>query len=411
MNKTIKIECRGAGEAEIAALIPFQGELKTLSDKNYEKLKKQILELGFSEPFSVWLDVETGKARILNGHQRLATLKRMATEGFNIPLLPINHVNAKDAKEAKKKILSLTSQFGEMSANSLSDFMKEADLPFDFVEENFRFAEVDNEDLKKFFEIEVEPAEQEDDEPAELPEEPITKMGDVWTMGKHRLMCGDSTSIDAVEKLIAGNKIETVYTDPPYGLDVVRRGSFGDGKKHGKMVAAHAVYRDVIGDENTDTAKEAYQIIMTLNPESIVIWGANYFDFLPSSRCWIVWDKENGDTTFADGELAYTNADKNLKIIKHQWRGMIKASERGEKRVHPTQKPSQLAIETFEHIGAGSTVLDLFGGSGSTLTACEKTGRTAYLMELDPRYCDVIVARWEKFTGKKATRQEIPGEP
>jgi DNA modification methylase len=136
----------------------------------------------------------------------------------------------------------------------------------------------------------------------------------------------------------------------------------------------------------------------------MIFWGGNYYaDRLPASSAWLVWDKDNGQSFFADGEIAWTNQKTAVRIFKHQWNGLIKASERGEKRVHPTQKPVALAEWCFEHYSEKEDkVLDLFGGSGSTLIACEKTGRKCYMMELSPAYCDVIVSRWEQATGKKA---------
>jgi len=139
--KTVKICCAGSGSIPISELTPFQGDLKSLSDENYEKLKKEILELGFSEPISVWM--KGGKALTLNGHQRARTLQRMADEGYKIPAIPISQVEASSEKQAKLKVLALTSQYGEMTAESLSLFLDEADINLDEAMESFRFPEVD----------------------------------------------------------------------------------------------------------------------------------------------------------------------------------------------------------------------------------------------------------------------------
>ncbi len=239
----------------------------------------------------------------------------------------------------------------------------------------------------------------------EVPEQvqPQTKRGDIYQLGRHRFMCGDSTSIDDVEKLMSGEKADMVFTDPPYGMSVVKK----KGMLHGvgiKGACDSGIYKPIIGDDSTQTAIDAYNLCAGLGIKTLVFWGANFYaEALPPSSGWICWDKENGEDFFADGELAWTNQDKQLRIVRHQWKGMIKASERGEKRVHPTQKPIAVAEWTFERYAKDSTsVLDLFGGSGSTLIACEKTNRKCFMMELDPHYCDVIVARWEKYTGKKA---------
>jgi len=120
-----------------------------------------------------------------------------------------------------------------------------------------------------------------------------------------------------------------------------------------------------------------------------------------------VWDKQREGNTFSGAELAYVNKGVRVDVFRHMWHGMVKASEHGQKRVHPTQKPTALAKWCFDNYGKPQTVLDLFGGSGSTLIACEETKKNCLMMELDPKYCDVIVKRWENFTGKKAELVEL----
>ena len=135
----------------------------------------------------------------------------------------------------------------------------------------------------------------------------------------------------------------------------------------------------------------------------MIWWGANYYcDSLPGENSWIVWNKEVVGDFFSAAELAWTNQKGRTRMFTHMWHGIAKASESGQSRVHPTQKPVALAEWSFEQFDAGTIVLDLFGGSGSTLIACEKTSRHCRMMELDPAYCDVIVKRWEDFTGNTA---------
>lgn len=292
------------------------------------------------------------------------------------------------------------------------------------------------------------PGEVEDsDDPSDLPDapaEPLTKLGDVITLGRHRLMCGDATSFEHVESLTDGAKLQMVYTDPPYGISIVQGGWVGggeasnipfggvseretsaqrkarlgtaDGAKpfgsrdvRGTVGASNVVevnrYAPVIGDDSTQTAIDAYNLCAALDVPVQIFWGGNYYaSALPDSSCWVVWDKQNTGN-FADAELAWTNQKTAVRVFRHMWNGMVKASEHGEKRVHPTQKPVALAEWCFEQYGkAGDNVLDLFGGSGSTLIAAEKSGRNAFLMELSPAYCDVIVTRWENAPGHKAVR-------
>ena len=162
-------------------------------------------------------------------------------------------------------------------------------------------------------------------------------------------------------------------------------------------------FSPVAGDDSIDVAVEAIHVISTLGAKVEIIWGGNYYaSHLANSSCWVVWDKQNSGN-FADCELAWTNQTTAVRKFEHMWNGMVKASEHGEKRVHPTQKPVALAEWCIDSYGEQcETVLDLFGGSGFTLIACENKNKTAFIMELSEAYCDVIVTRWENYTGRKA---------
>jgi len=190
--------------------------------------------------------------------------------------------------------------------------------------------------------------------------------------------------------------------DPPYGINVVQ-GSKAFGSVGGSKVANANVYTPIIGDDTTETAKDVYNLLISLGIADIVIWGGNYFtDFLPSSRCWLLWDKKgrDWDDNFSDFEVAWTSFNKPSKILRHTWMGMVQSGER-EKRVHPTQKPAEMIADVIKMFSEeGDAVLDLFGGSGSTLIACEKTHRKCFMMELDTKYCDVIVKRYKTFCEK-----------
>ncbi len=211
-------------------------------------------------------------------------------------------------------------------------------------------------------------------------------------------MCGDATKDHNI--LIDNKDIKLLFTDPPYGVSVVgSNGSIGKG-----CLAKEGTYRPVIGDDTYFNPTYLLNI-----GEKQIIWGANYFhDKLPLGTRWLVWDKERPDgTTFSDCELAWTSIEGvAVKKYKCTWHGMIREGE-SEKRVHPTQKPLKLCCEIIkDYTDENDIVLDLFGGSGSTLIACEQLNRTCYMMEIDPVYCDVIVKRWENFTGQKAVLAE-----
>jgi len=227
----------------------------------------------------------------------------------------------------------------------------------------------------------------DDDEIPEVKESKV-KRGDIWKLGEHRLMCGDSTSSDDVAKLMNGEKADMVFTDPPYGMNAV--------SKSGVLSARYKT--DIIGDDNTDVARDSFSLIHSLYDCTQIWWGANYYsEFLPSAEGWIVWDKNNGGSDQTDCELAWTNFRSVCRLYK-------KASEK-RNRIHPTQKPVELFLWSIKKFKVEfNIVLDVFLGSGSTLIAAEKLNRKCYGMELDEKYCDVIIERWEQFTGKKAKK-------
>mgnify|MGYP003630109977 FL=1 len=227
----------------------------------------------------------------------------------------------------------------------------------------------------------------EDDEIPEVKESKV-KRGDIWQLGEHRVMCGDSTSSDDVAKLMNGEKADMVFTDPPYGMNAV--------SKSGVLSARYKT--DILGDDNTDVAKDSFNLIHNLYDCKQIWWGANYYsEFLPSAEGWIVWDKNNGGSDQTDCELAWTNFRSVCRLYK-------KASEK-KNRVHPTQKPVDLVLWVIDKFKVEfNIVLDVFLGSGSTLIAAEKLKRKCYGMELDEKYCDVIINRWEQFTGLKAIK-------
>ena len=249
------------------------------------------------------------------------------------------------------------------------------------------------------FDLSLPPEEGKTD-PDAVPEQVETrcKLGDLWTLGKHRLLCGDSTNVLDVERLMGGEKADMVFTDPPYGL--------GDTKSFNKD---HPDYAD---DEPFDLK------LLQLWDCEYVIWGANYYEWLPAPRTkigWIVWDKRPSreswdaetraaaDRRFGQHfEMAVTNVtEARGKLLRRTWGGFYgTAGDVTNKIVHKTQKPIELAEMCLQP--RHKTVLDYFLGSGSTLIACEKTGRRCFGMEIDAKYCDVIISRWEQFSGKIA---------
>jgi len=389
MNPADKVE-RWA----IEKLVPYARNARTHSDEQISQLAASIKEWGWTTP--VLVDEAGG---IIAGHGRTVAAQRL--QMTEVPVMV-----ARGWSEAKKRAYVLADNKlainagwdNEMLALELGEI---GELGFDLDLTGFTA-----EEIAALMPEQIEPGLTDEDAVPEVPEQPVTVLGDVWILGKHRLMCGDSTSIDAVDKLMDGQKADMVFTDPPYGMNAVSK----DGKVGGSTKNAKAkTYRPVLGDEDTSVAKSACEMLISLDISKLIIWGGNYFtDFLPPTPCWLVWDKQRPEgLTFADGEMAWTNFTTPLKFIRHRWDGYHRASERNEDRVHPTQKPAFLAEWCFKEYGQqNDVVLDVFGGSGSTLIACEKTNRQARLMELDPKYVDVIIKRWQDFTGKKATHAE-----
>jgi len=221
----------------------------------------------------------------------------------------------------------------------------------------------------------------------------------------HFLLCGDATKKEDVERLMDGKKADMVFTDPPYGINLIGNHSStigGDGK-----LGKSKIYRTIVSDDSTDIAKLSYQLLLS-QCSNFIIWGGNYFtDFLPPSRCWLIWDKLRPvQLTFCGIEMAWTSYDKHPRKYEWLWDGGKRKGSRMDElntRVHPTQKPVGLFIEIFKDFQFGSCV-DMFGGSGSTLIACEKLNRICYMMEIDPIYIDMIIERWENYTNKKAMK-------
>jgi len=379
----------------VEKLIPYVKNSRTHSDGQVAQIAASIKEFGWTNPILV-----DGESGVIAGHGRLLAARKLGQK--EVPVIELAHMT-----ESQKRAYVIADNQLAMNAGwdttllslELAD-LKEQGFEMDVL--GFDPKELDN-----LLEPEQVDGLTDEDAVPEAPVEPKTKLGDIYQIGNHRLMCGDSTSIDAVEKLMDGQKADMVFTDPPYGISIVQGGSISGSKPFGSVgggkLAKVGKYAPVAGDESIDVAVEAIQLIATLQAKVEIIWGGNYYaNHLDNSSCWIVWDKENTGN-FADAELAWTNQKTAVRIFKHMWNGMLKDSERGEKRVHPTQKPVALAEWCFNEYGKEClTVLDLFGGSGSTLIACESQNKKGYIMELSPNYCDVIVKRWEDFTGKKA---------
>lgn len=378
---------------------------RSISDSQFTHLKKSLSSFQCVEPIVVNVNPDRMNV-IVGGHQRVKVAKSLQWTEF-----PCVEVNLPLEKE-KELNIRLNKSGGQFDFELLDQHFEMDDL----IDYGFELDE---------FDIDVEEvgeAEGEDDVP-EAPEEPVTKLGDVWILGNHRIMCGDSTVIMDVDKLMDGNKADMVFTDPPYGMSYGggRAGKIGsnDGtvKKHGVILGdelrgnglIEMIADSISASKINAKAGAAFYVCFPWRTYSEFEAALISIDLKPAA-C-IVWDKKS----IGLGNANYRPQHEFIFYIKGgAWHGDKSQADvwqmsRGAtgKYVHPTQKPVELIEKALENSSkAGDYVHDCFGGSGSTLIACEKMKRKAFLMELDPKYCDVIVKRWEEFTGNKAKLEE-----
>ncbi len=239
--------------------------------------------------------------------------------------------------------------------------------------------------------------------------------GEIVHLGRHKLMCGDATSREDVMRLVDGERVNLVLTDPPYGMKVQDKdgrngsdcvvmpakvkGEFNYGRKNPLFAKSYPVMK---GDDTQETARKHYDIARVLS-KKFIIWGGQYFaHFLPVNGGWIFWDKGMEKTDFSAGELAYKSWGKRLAYYRHVWNGVFRAGSKYlelKSRIHPTQKPVELHMKILEDFTQpNDVILDCFGGSGTTLIACEMTGRKCLMMEISSDYCDIIRERYTKLT-------------
>jgi DNA modification methylase len=376
-----------------ADLIPYARNSRTHSPEQTAQIAGSIREFGFTNP--VLIDADNG---IIAGHGRVMAAQKLGLD--KVPCIRLSHLT----ETQKRAYIIADNQLAinggwdeEMLGLELSDLRG---LDFDLGLIGF-----DEDELASIM-AETTEGETDPDDVPEPPVDPVSVLGDVWILGKHRLMCGDSTSIDAVERLMDGRKAEMVFTDPPYGVEY-------QSNKRTKSAKF-----DVL--KNDDTFLDVAPIIEACSSGWVFVWTSwkvqtkwiEQFAGLGYPTNIVVWHKPGGGigdlkkTFYSDYEIAlvwHRGAELCGKRIGSVW---TVNKDGASTYVHPTQKPVALAVEALDKTTrVSASVLDLFGGSGSTLIACEKTARDCRMMELDPKYCDVIVKRWQDFTGKQAIHE------
>ena len=363
---------------------------RQISTKQYKDLKESITKFGLVDPIIV-----NKCYTIIGGHQRYKICKDLEYKDIGCIILDL------DKEQERELNIRLNKNTGEFDMDILAN---EFDID-ELVDWGFKHIDLDI-NIDKITE-----GNTEDDHIPEVKESRV-KLGDVWQLGKHRLMCGDSTKESDVAKLMNGEKADMVFTDPPYGMNL--NTDYSDMKYEFKGSKGGNKYNKVIGDNNDFKPELITTIFKNFDYcKEVFIWGADYFaEYIENKNngSWIVWDKrldESADKMYGSCfEMCWSKNKHKREIARIKWAGIFgMEKEHDKKRVHPTQKPMLLTEWFFNKWGKGlSIVVDLYLGSGSTLIACEKTNRTCYGMELDTKYCDVIIERWEQFTGQKATK-------
>ena len=378
-------------------------------DKEYEKIKQSLLKFGYVDPIIVNKDLT-----VIGGHQRLTVLKDLDYETAKCVIVDLSKEDEKALNIALNKI---TGQWDDQLLADLLLDLQESDFNLDLT--GFEPPEIDD-ILSNVHDKDL--SDDDFDVEEELKKPTFSKRGDIWQLGKHRLMCGDSTSITDVEKLMDGQKADLLFTDPPYGVSY---------EKKTKEVLKSKSYTKIQNDDLTLDQFQDFLYDVFTNAFSCLKDTASYYVFscqggdqemmmmmmrqagIPC-RHQIIWVKDA--PVFSMGRLDY---DYKHEPILYGWVKKHDFQRKGEQdksvweykrtanKLHPTMKPVELiANALLNSTKKEENVLDLFGGSGSTLIACEQLNRKCFMMELDEHYCDVIIQRWENLTGKKAERIE-----
>lgn len=382
---------------KVQELIPYVNNSRTHSEEQVNQICASINEFGFTNPLLI-----DEKDSIIAGHGRLMASKKLGME--EVPCIVLEGLT-----EAQKKAYIIADNKMALNAGWDEELLKIElenlkELDFDLELTGFNIDELDD-----ILGTEEKEEVVEDDFEVELPEEPKAKLGDIYQLGNHRLMCGDSTSIDDVEKLMNGIKADMVFTDPPYNV------AYEGGSKKREMIKNDKIdnFYEFLYDvyQNCYNNMNAGAPIYVCHSElERVNFTKAFLDVGFKMSSIIIWAKNN--STFSmnkDYKQKHEPIIYGWKEGKHNWVGgncedtlwEIKRPTKSD--LHPTMKPIELCARAITNSSnKNNIVYEPFGGSGSTLIASEQTNRICYCMELDPKYVDVIINRWETFTGKKA---------
>jgi len=369
-------------------LIPYANNSRTHSDDQINQVASSIKEFGFTNP--VLIDEQGG---IIAGHGRVMAAKKLGLS--EVPTITLEGLTKAQLKAyvIADNQLALNSGWDVDTLKLEIETLQELEFDIDLLgfDEDFLSGLLDE-----------EPSEglTDDDAVPELPDEPVTVLGDVWQLGSHRLMCGDSTSIDSVEKLMDSNKADMVFTDPPYGVDYKGINNDDRGGLSGLLNSVFSNY--------LLTSKSGASIYCFHSDRCADIFNEEFRLFFHFSSM-IIWVKNSLTLSQTDYQSQHEPCLYGwMDNGTHSWHSDRKQTsiwrfDKERVEGHTTPKPVELVSKAISNSSKGGDLIsDFFGGSGSTLIACEKTGRNASVMEIDPKYCDVIVSRWQDFTGKEA---------
>ena len=409
----IPVSCDPEGKLDrvpLDQIEEFQGNLKSLGKTEYAKLKQSITEKGFCVPCFAWRN-GSGRWKLLDGHQRVRVIRN---EGWEIDGgIPIVEIAAEDERDAKEKLLAIVSRYGRVEGQGVYEFIDGTGIDL----EQWAVPDLPDLDLDAWLDEFMRDPEVPQGDPEavpEVPEEATTQPGDLWVLGDHRVLCGDATSVDDVEKLMGGEVATLMVTDPPYGVEYDpewRAEVNNDGPNSGRA----------IGKVQNDDRAEWTDAWSLYEGDVAYVWHADRYSPVVAKsleecnlelRYLIVWAKQRH--TFGRGHYHHKHEPCWCVVRRGRtanWNGDQTQTtlweidnNRNNETGHSTQKP----LECMERPIANheGNVYDPFLGSGTTLIAAEKQGRRCFGLEIEPKYVDVIVKRWEDYTGKTAVLEQ-----
>lgn len=407
----IPVTCDEGGRLEripLEELTRFQGRLKTLSEDNYNLCRSSLLEHGFSFPVFYWRD-KAGGCHIIDGHQRLFVVEK---EGYEIEGdIPVVDIKAKDKREAARKLLSLNNTYGHLDGQGLYEFVHDMDIDaiIELPKHDLPGIDIDS-FLEEFYDVvEAGNGEGDGDNVPDVQDKVISQAGDLWLLGRHRVLCGDSTKEEDVSRLMDGIMVRLILTDPPYGIN--QDGITNDEPHVHQRLIAGAISNFPLNDGIciSFASTRTFPVWLDLIREN----GYNFQRMLwlyKSAQCTYPW---RGWILTSESILVATrgkNLDwQEIKPYSHDCYSLSEVSGELSDDLgwHGSVKPLNVVVDLLKRTcGGGGMVYDPFLGSGTTLIAAEKEDKVCYGMEIAPQYVDVIVRRWQEFTGEEAVLEE-----